>query len=215
MECTMGKATGEYTSEPLPLDDDDPNWLSLEDAVQLLIERRKGDGKLAADKLTEALGQEGLRCMYRPKVAGGKYTLLPHEKWTALRLMVRFPKAGFRVSQLQDRRSLGRQSTFLQPIGWIFFVWQPDFDKLWPPRAAGAPVDPSSDVQGPPDGKPPPNQPPKLTPLAWFNKALKDYPRQRGEPLIEYARRLFQLMKVANLTTYWKFDTLRRRLDDK
>ena len=54
-----------------------------------------------------------------------------------------------------------------------------------------------------------------VSPQKWFNDVLESEPRQQGEALIDYARRLFPLMQAANLAMYWDFSTLRRRLDDK
>ena len=50
--------------------------------------------------------------------------------------------------------------------------------------------------------------PPKITPQAWFKAALeKDHPRRRDEQPIDYARRLYPLLQVANLTKPWTFET--------
>ena len=52
-------------------------------------------------------------------------------------------------------------------------------------------------------------------PQVWFAEALKALPRQQGEQPDDYARRLYQLMQVANLTKPWSFGTLKRRLYDR
>jgi hypothetical protein len=54
-----------------------------------------------------------------------------------------------------------------------------------------------------------------LRPKAWLAEIRKDHPRQRNEPLVDYAHRLHDLMQEAAVTKVWSFETLQRRLHDK
>jgi hypothetical protein len=130
----VGKAALDHTPE-LPLDD--PRWLLFKVAHQRLAERTHDD-ELAAIQLAKALRQEnGQRCMHLS--ATGERTLLPPGQWAARndpephqrrdvpRLILCFGADGLRVMERRDE--FPRNPMRLR--GW-FYVWQPDFDRIWP-----------------------------------------------------------------------------------
>ena len=125
---------------------------------------------------------------------------------------------GWRLRQMEDR--LRRVVIETDSERYELYEYRCHFPQTEPrlscPQATVATEEPprtDSDLQPEP---PQPNTTatPK-TPQVWFAEALKALPRQQGEQPDDYARRLYQLMQVANLTKPWSFGTLKRRLYDR
>jgi hypothetical protein len=135
----MGKkAEGDHTpgqraEQPTP--DDDVRWLPIEAAHQRLTERT---GDLATLDLMKALEQGRLHCMARSTVTGERKLLAP-AKWTD-RIMLWPGKDGVRVVH---RHQPGEPfPNIVKPVrGCRYYVWQPDFETVWPPPAGSAQVD--------------------------------------------------------------------------
>jgi hypothetical protein len=55
----------------------------------------------------------------------------------------------------------------------------------------------------------------RIEPKDWFAAAQHDHPRNAGESVTDYARRLHKIMDKALVTTMWTEESIRRRLHDK
>jgi hypothetical protein len=205
-------------SSALPLDDD-VRWRSIDEALDRRIERVR-HGEIAVRELQDALEQDRLPCMM-VSTATGKRTRLKHTVWTE-RLMLWLGKDGLRVMLRPQPRERTEEviASGWRPVlsvrGLHFYIWQPTFETIWPaavPATAQARL--AEKEAAPPADQSSTPPAPKIKPQAWFASALTAHPKQRGEQPIDYARRLSLLMQAATLTKPWKFETLRRRLDDK
>jgi hypothetical protein len=56
---------------------------------------------------------------------------------------------------------------------------------------------------------------PRMPPKDWFARAREQHGRRPRESLMDYAKRLHELMQNAPVTNVWLLKTLRRRLDDR
>jgi hypothetical protein len=54
-----------------------------------------------------------------------------------------------------------------------------------------------------------------MEPKAWFAAARHHHPRNAGESVTDYARRLHKIMDEALVTKVWTEETIRRRLHDE
>lgn len=142
----MGKkAEGHHAPEPLPLDD--LRWQPIR-AAHALRAQRTLDNELAMIELTEVLAQGRLRCMVRSYT--GERTPLAATRWTKDDLKLWPGTDGLNVfhHHPKDRRVL------IDFPGWLY-IWQPDFDRIWPP-VGSAPVDDDNASDTPPRVKPGP-----------------------------------------------------------
>jgi hypothetical protein len=124
------KADAQHTPERLPLEDD-PRWLPIETAFQRLTERT-GDTALAILDLEQALAQDRLPFMARSTVTGERKRLV----WTG-KLMLWAGKDGLRV---MHRPQPGERHV-LSVRDFRFYIWEPHFNRIWPPHGGSAPVD--------------------------------------------------------------------------
>jgi hypothetical protein len=119
----VGKPKGDHTPEHPPLDDDQ-RWLPIDAARQRRVEQT-GDAGLV--DLTDALAQGSLRCMIRS--TAGERKRVAATAWR-YQLILSSEKDGLRV--------LRRHPDIVKPVGgWVFFIWEPDLDRL-PPGGARA-----------------------------------------------------------------------------
>jgi hypothetical protein len=126
----------------LPLDD--PRWLPLVEVYRTTVLPRMGDPFLAARDLTSAMAKsDGLRSMRRPTFRDATVPdreLLRPSFWTEYVLR---PSSTVPDSLSYDTALVCRAAGPVNPVPYAFFVWRPDFDKLYP--AAGATPAPSPD----------------------------------------------------------------------
>ena len=124
---------------------DDPRWSPVVE-LHKLLSQRTGDPRLAAFDLTAALANNRLRCMRRN--LAGEREAVPSTFWTdyqlchSLNRLKVFPRARPRDYAVPSMR------------GWIFYVWQPDFDRIFGPPAGSAPVEHDDDSDTSPPVKP-------------------------------------------------------------
>lgn len=125
---------------------------------------------------------------------------------------------GWRLRQMEDR--LRRVVIETDSERYELYEYRCHFPQTEPrlscPQATVATEEPprtNSDLQ--PELPQPDTTATPKAPHLWFAEALKALPRQQGEQPDDYARRLYQLMQVANLTKPWSFATLKRRLYDR
>jgi hypothetical protein len=104
----------------LPLED--PRWVALIPEHRRLTERLSSGGLAAAD-FTKAMADGVVRCMGRR--AGGR-ELVPPSFWVDYEL-----DWGTR-SGLGVRPRMRKSGAYVHVRGWVFFIWKPDVDKLWP-----------------------------------------------------------------------------------
>ncbi|MBR1290142.1 hypothetical protein [Bradyrhizobium ottawaense] len=180
----------------LPLGSD-VRWISIQVVVERMIERlRSGDDAAAA--LEEYLTSGRLRCKAHHRLTGTR-RLLPTSIWETVTPQWYGPKYG--VQTIYRRPTEGTWQQLIENL----YIWQPDFDALWSPGAGTPPIAPQSN----------PAPTPIMSAQAWFKQALKNHPRQPGEELGDYAKRLYPLMLAApEVKKPWAFKSLRRRLDD-
>jgi hypothetical protein len=110
-----------YTDE-LPLNSD-ARWVLMSVAAKRLFERL-GSGRLAARDLHEALQRGWLHCMIR-SIHTGERKLFEPAEWAKIRLEV-WSEGDLVLSQGEYR-------------GWTFYIWQPEFDALWPAAETSKP----------------------------------------------------------------------------
>jgi hypothetical protein len=106
----------------LPLED--PRWIPLIIEHKRLAERLTSSG-LAAGDLTKAMADGVIRSMGRK--AGGR-ELLSSKFWAKDYELYWSRIHGL---ELHPRR---RGNVYVPVRGWVFFIWEPDRDKLWPPN---------------------------------------------------------------------------------
>ena len=109
--------------------DDDPRWLLLKAAHQRLAERTL-DNELAIIELRKALAA-GPPSFDAP-ISHGRAHAASATIWTE-RLMLWFGTDGLRVMQRPQPGDPSFPNTVRTFRGW-FYVWQPDLDRIWPPR---------------------------------------------------------------------------------
>jgi hypothetical protein len=174
------KATGNYTQPAAirkvvpdqPALDDDLRWLSDEAAHQRLTERFSDTAFSPIVELMKALAEGRLPCMARS--ATGERKLIEPAEWVD-QIMLESTSKGARVIYSQPLYQSPGGSYVVNPVrGWDFFVWQPDFDRIWPPPADSAPVEHDNDS----------DTPPRVTPGP---KPREDWPKLIGRWLIEVA----------------------------
>jgi len=108
----------------LPLDD--ARWLPMTDAHGELT-RRTGDRSLSARDLTDGLMVGRVRCMRRRLRPGSERAreLVSHAFW-ALHRLDSWSDALLVVPRVQAGPLVASVR------GFVFYVWKPDFEKLWP-----------------------------------------------------------------------------------
>ena len=83
----------------------------------------------------EGLKSGKLRCMRESRTNPSERELVPASFWHGLKI-----DAEPDLSLIQIHRGLpiqGNARAILEQIyGWVFYVWKPDFDKLWPSAKA-------------------------------------------------------------------------------
>jgi hypothetical protein len=134
----MGKKAGshltpEQSAEPTL--NDDALWLAIKAAYERLVERT-GDTELATIELMQALAQDRLPCMARSTVTGERKPVAP-TTWTDQIEMLWSRTNGLRVVH---RPQPGEPfPNVVKPFrGWVFYVWQPDFETVWPAKPKSA-----------------------------------------------------------------------------
>lgn len=141
----MGKAACEYTPE-LPLDD--PRWFPIEAAHKRLT-GRTGDRGLAGIDLTRELAQGRLSCIARSTATGERRRIEP-AMWIDKIQLDAWPESA-RVIHYEPR---SKGERIVKPFrGALFYVWRPDFVRIWP--TAGATVE-RDDKNAPPRVRPGP-----------------------------------------------------------
>ena len=128
----MGKAKGDHTPEPLPLDD--ARWVLITTLVKERLIERSGSGDDAVRDLEQAMAQQGLRCMARSKDTGER-KMLPPTIWEEITITWRGPQYGV-IAEYRRRPGDHTWRQFMYRL----FVWLPDLDRIWP-LAVSAPVD--------------------------------------------------------------------------
>jgi hypothetical protein len=117
--------------------DDDLRWLPIENARERRAERTR-DNDLAVLDLMEVLAQGRLPCIIRSTTTGERKQVAS-KAWTDQIMLEWWPSYGVRVVH---RHQPGEPfPNIVKPFrGWVFYVWQPVLDHIWPPRADSAPV---------------------------------------------------------------------------
>jgi hypothetical protein len=110
----------------MPPLDYDARWLPIEAAPALLAERTTA---LAID-LTDALLRGHLRCI---RSAAGERKRVAASAWR-YQLILSSGKDGLRVLRRPQPGEYGDPVKSVR--GWVFYVWKPDFDRIWPPGGA-------------------------------------------------------------------------------
>lgn len=141
-------------AEPLPLDDD-ARWLPIEAAYQRRAERT-GNTALADIDLTKALMEGHLRCMARSTTTGERKPI-PPTMWADQIKLHSSRREGVLVVHRRQPDDDELVFCLIRPFrGWAFYIWQPDFDRIWPPPTGSAPLDHDDDSNSPPPVKPGP-----------------------------------------------------------
>jgi hypothetical protein len=120
-----------------PAIDDDAHWLSIDEAFERLTERVRY-GEIAVRELQDALKQGCLRCRAWSTVTGEREPV-PSTAWAEWFLWR--GTDGLRVVYRPDPHGKAK-ATVLTVRDFRFYIWQPDFDRLWPAK----PTDDSSEV---------------------------------------------------------------------
>jgi hypothetical protein len=116
---------------------DDPRWVSLAMAHHTRSEQLTGArfSSLASSHLMEGLKSGKLRCMRESRTNTRERELVPASFWHGLRI-----DADPDLGLIQIHRGLPIQGNppdlRTHVHGWAYYVWKPDFDKLWPPAEA-------------------------------------------------------------------------------
>ncbi len=109
---------------------DNPRWLTMTMAhhsrSEQLIGARFSD--VASRRLREALKGEKLRCMRETGTNPPEREPVPASFWQD-HWIAADPDTGIQILPTQPTRRDPRHF-------WIYYVWKPDFDKLWPPAKA-------------------------------------------------------------------------------
>ena len=123
---------------------DDKRWLTLTMAHHIRSEQLIGKrfSTHASSQLIEALRSEKLRCIRESRTKPSERGWVPASFWQNLNIYVE-PNLSF--IQIQVGRSIQRvtQRDLGQIYDWVFYVWKPDFDGLWPPAKADQKSEPS------------------------------------------------------------------------
>ena len=125
------RTTGEQPSPPL----DDKRWQTLTMAHHTRSEQLIGKrfSSHASSQLIEALRSGKLRCMRESRTNPSEREPVPASFWQGLKIYVE-PDLSL-IQILVGHPIQGEPSAiFGQIYGWVFFVWKPDIDRLWPPR---------------------------------------------------------------------------------
>jgi len=127
------KSTG-VRLDDLPLDD--PRWLPIREAHRLINERaRVGDAYIAARELTDALQTGKLPSLRRKRLlsdVGPERQLNTLDYWEDLALNAKAEVMRF------DFPADPTDPIPVTPVtDFVFYVWEPNFEKLWPARRAG------------------------------------------------------------------------------
>jgi hypothetical protein len=122
-----GRKPSTQKKRSLPLES--PHWLPLDDARRLRHEAT-GNRSLIAGDLTGALLSGHLRCMRRRigRGVGPNRELVPSSFW-----------AGHRLDSWTDAllvRARTHRGGVVQTLrGFVFYVWKPDLERIWPTAA--------------------------------------------------------------------------------
>jgi hypothetical protein len=136
--AAMGKKAGSHLTPEQgaePTLNDDALWLAIKAAHERLVERT-GDTELATIELMQALAQGRLPCMARSTVTGERKPVAP-TTWTDQIELLWSRTNGLRVVH---RPQPGEPfPNVVKPFrGWVFYVWQPDFETVWPAKPKSA-----------------------------------------------------------------------------
>jgi len=118
-------------ADDLPLDD--RRWVALKKAHNIISEQLTGEqlSPLASFDLIEGLQSEKLRCMRRSLINPSERKRLSASFWRGLRIDVEVDCIRFLpsvpIKALRDFREIHL---------WVYYVWEPDIEKLWPSTAA-------------------------------------------------------------------------------
>jgi len=128
------KPAGDHTPEE-PTLDDNTRWLQIEVALERLIERTPSDTVIAIIDLQKALADGRQPCMVRSTKTGERKFVV-RTAWRG-QIMLDLGRDGVRVVHHYEPKPGGY---VVHPFsGGRFFVWQPAFDRIWPPPASSAP----------------------------------------------------------------------------
>ncbi|MCP3464480.1 hypothetical protein [Bradyrhizobium sp. CCGUVB23] len=97
---------------------DDPHWLPAQEEYKLLYQRR-GHSKLASLDMNKALASGRVRCMRR-NIESGDPEPLTREFWAHRELVAHATASFTRTRDGPD------------PVGFVYFLWHPDVEKVWP-----------------------------------------------------------------------------------
>jgi hypothetical protein len=136
------KARDDHTPEQLPLEDD-ARWMSLNEAVEL-HERRTRSLTLTVFDLEQKLAIGQLHCMRRKRTSGERKRE-PCSFWnyhfigvSSRHVDVYRPPPG--VDRTQRHKIDDYGNIVADRLdGWMFYVWRPDFETLWPTTAVVEP----------------------------------------------------------------------------
>ncbi len=127
------RTTGE---QPIP-SLDDKRWQPLTMAHHTRSEELIGArfSPLASRHLMEGLKSGKLRCMRESRTNPSEREPVSSSFWQTLNIHV---EPDLRLIQIQRGRSIQRVTPrdLGQIYDWAYYVWKPDFDKLWPSTAA-------------------------------------------------------------------------------
>jgi hypothetical protein len=149
-------------SKGLPLGG--PHWLPLDDAHRLHHEAT-GNRFLAAGDLTGALLSGHLRCMRRRvgRGVGPGREFVPSAFW-----------ASYRLDSWRDalliRARIRQQGKAVEALrGYVFYVWKPDLEKIWPTAAPSWPTAAPPSERRTDDLRPPPRRREPVVTHDWFS----------------------------------------------
>jgi hypothetical protein len=137
----MGKAKGDHTPDPLPLDD--PRWMPMLTAHHLVSEQLTGVrlSWRASDDVVEKLQSGKLRCMRLTTAKPIKRELVEASFWNDHEIVVDF---GF-VQIYRGPPGPIVRDPHTRINGWEFYIWKPDLEQLWfatapPPSSPDEPI---------------------------------------------------------------------------
>jgi hypothetical protein len=136
----MGKAKGNHTPEQPPLDDD-VHWMPLDEAVELR-QRRTRHLALAVLDLRQDVASGRVHCMRR-NLTSGEREPVPRSFWqthffeTFSHQVIIYRRTDIESTPLYRLDDYGNIAAD-RLDGWMFYVWRPDFDRLYSVGSAQA-----------------------------------------------------------------------------
>ena len=117
--------------DDLPLNDS--RWFAIGAAIEQLRDQQTRDIGLATLDLKQAMVSDKLRCMRR-NLTSGEGELVPAPFWKTYYIGYRSPSSVTICPQTDiDRHKIDEYGNLVADyvVGWLFYVWKPDFDRLY------------------------------------------------------------------------------------